>query len=82
MKWISVKDRLPEYLNDVFICNAHHNPTFNYYTVGFYIPYSSRWGVSTEMLRIIKYDENLTIELDREVTHWMPLPEPPEELKE
>ncbi len=77
MKWISVKDRLPEYLNDVFICNAHNNSTFNYYTVGFYVPYSGRWGVSTEMLRISKYDEYDTIKLDREVTHWMPLPDPP-----
>ncbi len=70
MKWINVKDKLPEHINDVFICSAQHNPEFNSYTVGYYVQTSGRWGVVTDMLRASNYDGDATIELDEKVTHW------------
>ena len=61
--WISVKDRLPEKSVPVLICAAGHRVTAYYDKV-------------KEVFRLTE-DENLYY-LTEYVTHWMPLPEPPE----
>lgn len=70
-EWISVEERIPEPLIDVLV---HIN------RIGFYVlsmcPYHdsenlSYWSFPDSWVDI---DEN-------DVTHWMPLPEPPEELE-
>ena len=70
-KWISVKDRLPDYMGEVLVIvsgKPHENITLD----GAY--------------EIAEYDpvEGWILEMWPEwcsgvVTHWMPLPEPPEE---
>ena len=72
-KWISVKDRLPDYMGEVLVIvsgKPHENITLD----GAY--------------EIAEYDpvEGWILEMWPEwcsgvVTHWMPLPEPPEEEK-
>lgn len=64
--WISVKDRLPERSGDVLVCCGEH-----YMNV---LSYSCRHKAFNA------FDDLPTSE-DRieSVTHWMPLPEPPEE---
>lgn len=63
MEWISVKDRLPQKYSNVLIYTS-----FGYVTNGMWVPYKN----------IFVYDRGYELEKD-EVTHWMPLPEPPEE---
>ena len=63
--WISVKDRLPE-KHDRYLCNvkAFSFPDLRYFA-------------------ILKYDDGGFIEgkiYTDDVTHWMPLPEPPKEV--
>ena len=70
-KWISVKDRLPDYMGEVLVIvsgKPHENITLD----GAY--------------EIAEYDpvEGWILEMWPEwcsgvITHWMPLPEPPEE---
>lgn len=62
-EWISVKDRLPEKSASVLICATGHRVTAYYDKV-------------KEVFRLTE-DENLYY-LTEYVTHWMPLPEPPE----
>jgi hypothetical protein len=62
-EWISVKDRLPEKSVPVLICAAGHRVTAYYDKV-------------KEVFRLTE-DDNLYY-LTKCVTHWMPLPEPPE----
>ena len=61
--WISVKDRLPERYIPVLTCRAHQ-PSGKVVELGF-LDISKRWKIYGT--RIVS------------VTHWMPLPEPPEE---
>lgn len=66
MKWISVKDKLPdldselfgEFSGDVLLWNGKD------YAVGYYC----------DLLYWMSYDEEFKAS---EVTHWMPLPPPP-----
>ncbi len=72
-KWISVEDRLPEntgwyqvYTNDEFILTA--KVAINGWWT---IPFGSFYGdMGPKIVRNSK-------EIEREVTHWMPLPSPP-----
>lgn len=70
-EWISVEDRLPE--SQVMVIG--YTPCDGYMFVGFYqkvdSPYlKSYWNVITAM--------RSTRKMTKKVTHWMPLPEPPE----
>lgn len=63
VKWISVKDRLPEIDGD-YLCYVKND-----------VPYISN-------VQVIEYVEGIGFswegyEPDEDVTHWMPLPEPP-----
>lgn len=85
--WISVKDRLPEegqvvllYVlnpcgdNDIFIGHWKYRRGFGEKQATF------EWRANTPMQSgSYVIDENGTLYLEpRKVTHWMPLPEPPE----
>lgn len=57
MKWISVKDKLPEEAKDYTV----YNPSSYYNTIYTATWYGNKWNNSNSF-----------------ITHWMPLPEPPE----
>lgn len=64
--WISVKDRLPERSGDVLVCCGEH--------------YMNVFSYSWRHKAFNAFDDLPTSENRIEsVTHWMPLPEPPEE---
>lgn len=62
MDWISVKDRLPDRKEDVYLCCV-----------------DSLAFPGTQYIRILKFYGDGTWRYGRNVTHWMPLPEPPKE---
>lgn len=66
--WISVKDRLPEESGDVLVYNGH------FYVVSF----SKQWEAFNHFDFLGKPDKMAYVMTD--VTHWMPLPKPPEEV--
>ena len=65
--WISVKERIPE-ATDVYLVNAVHR-------------YNKNDGYRSPQIRLYFKDDNEWQGLPDlyEVTHWMPLPEPPKE---
>ena len=65
--WISVKDRMPEPNKDVLLA-IYCEETDSYYQVIAWQTTSGDWDSNDEVF--LQYDD--------EVTHWMPLPEPPE----
>jgi hypothetical protein len=69
MKWIRVEDRLPE----------HHRNVLVFYSVG--LSYSIAIGVirDTDCGELWFYLGDSS-QINHHITHWMPLPEPPEEL--
>lgn len=74
-EWISVKDRLPERLSQGFrtYIVASYSPNRKLYSIGAYNwidnHFSSSYGEKLE------FDDGYWI-----ITHWMPLPEPPEKI--
>ena len=64
-KWISVKDRLPE-AGGYVVCIAKRNPF-------------SRFMPMVARIEKNGWENPITEQYISEVTHWMPLPEPPEE---
>lgn len=62
-KWISVKDRLPEDYEKVLTCDAKGNIHIFFHFHQFVYPF----GIDAS-------DERYY-----EVTHWMPLPQPPKD---
>lgn len=69
MKWISVKDKLPE--EDQTVVFVEKNGSFP--CLGIYNTYNGigEWYIPA-------YDDAASSEF---VTHWMPLPEPPKQTK-
>lgn len=65
MEWISVKDKMPNDGCDVIIAFKWRGGQSNWSEIGRYDELKDEW---------YNGDGNL-----REVTHWMPLPEPPKE---
>ncbi len=64
MEWISVKDRLPGYLTRCLVTNGKYVKT--------------SWSKDNDhaWCEIHDFDEDVWLE---DVTHWMPLPEPPKQ---
>lgn len=79
--WISVNDRLPEEGRAVWLCNPNHGIVF----VGCLCDFGDDgwcWGASNGTTYI--KDGRIVAECDADdydITHWMPLPEPPEQEK-
>lgn len=87
-KWISVKDRMPENADHPgSFCPRYQVMTKYGMTEGWYNPDKGCWYTLCWFL-IGRYDED-DIDMERgdipritdklDVTHWMPLPEPPKE---
>ena len=76
MEWISVEDRLPEDVGEVLVCNWNEHTDMDC-TVAYYQAKRDMWHASTDMLDAFNYDGGAQINIDQDVTHWMPLPEPP-----
>ena len=85
--WISVKDRLPEVEDDVLVrvreieTYGRHNErkkTYNWFYVGYYdgTDWLTVYCHGCEYLYKVNERDPRCV---HEVTHWMPLPEPPEE---
>lgn len=69
-KWISVKDRLPEDVKDkegYFINYLVYSPEYGSVDIANYIQEADMW---------------VCLGVPVNVTHWMPLPEPPEEVNQ
>lgn len=62
-EWISVKDRLPEFLDEVLLFTSAGN-----IYIGMFYEKHENYTVAGDSYGFL-YD----------VTHWMPLPEPPNE---
>lgn len=69
-RWISVEERLPEG-ECLAGCFAHGSYGYGEYIIGYVAPYRESEGNGY-------CAENSFVLLD-DVTHWMPLPEPPKE---
>lgn len=57
-EWISVKDRLPEEDQEVFIIERFEDEPLN-------------------IISVQTYDSKVLDDIWANVTHWMPIPEPP-----
>ena len=67
-EWISVKDKLPD-AGGYVVCIAKRNPF-------------SRFMPMVARIEKNGWVNPITEQYISEITHWMPLPEPPEEEKE
>ena len=63
-KWIHVSERLPEHFGQFLVTVKEYNRGW-YADSAMYDPYKNEWRT------------NLFCGMRDEVTHWMPLPEPP-----
>lgn len=59
--WISVDERLPDHCEKILVCDTSQN-----ISTGVYYVYSTGGG-----------DFCTPIRIKEQITHWMPLPEPP-----
>ena len=85
MEWISVKDRLPEFIpdlpysEDVLACCISHGKNNEWGYVNTY-PKDEKY-LSIDRLTAWEDKDEPSFRCDRfygKVTHWMPLPNPPE----
>ena len=91
-QWISVKDRLPEKLEPVNIVWVNRKPERYYAEIkdkpfvatGYYWNDKWWWYSATCEDYLAEYGRSDVDAVDEsiEITHWMPLPEPPKELQD
>lgn len=89
MKWIRVEERLPDELETVNIVFVNHNPSIYYADIkdkpmtATAIYYEEKWWWWSVVCEgyLEEYGSSMgdEMDIDIEVTHWMPLPEPPKE---
>lgn len=65
--WISVEDRLPEHWSIVFACDKNDNRYLTEYRFTEFYRHTEQIGQD----RLMDFYYN-------DITHWMPLPEPPQ----
>lgn len=68
MKWIKVKDRVPNIDELVLVCRMEEGDTIYIPRVS-YVTFENRW--------VYSMSENTSVDLDY-FTHWIQLPEKPE----
>lgn len=76
MKWINVNDSLPEEKQDVLVFERYMDVPFVGYIVG------GEWRVNAEFYEVGgRYADGYIMGVisQKDVTHWMPLPEPPKQ---
>ena len=84
-EWISVKDRLPRLDTVVLICYQSGYDGSAIYAFGGLVDDGDGWlwGISHAGMGIYANDDAVASDVeaddDYQVTHWMPLPEPPKE---
>lgn len=85
-QWISVKDDLPKEHDSIFANHTHlskHMWAKESDNVIVYVRFPDRTGRSTEgRLQDGKWWTRVSPMLEPVVTHWMPFPEPPKEVKQ
>ncbi len=74
-KWISVKDRLPEDKVEVLF----YEKWCGVPGVGYYSEKCEDWNADTEFVEAYGNSYVLSTIESEDVTHWMPLPDPPKE---
>ena len=87
-EWISVEDAMPEPCTQVIVTWVNHKPAPYYMQikdkpfVSTAVWYADSWYWWNERVEdlLAEYGERGGCPVDRaiEITHWMPLPEPPE----
>ena len=65
-KWISVEERLPEFERRALVVNGHGRV----FILAFWRKTENKWSWIDESSHFKHYND---------ITHWMPLPEPPKE---
>ncbi len=90
-KWISVNDRLPNDYGAVLVTWGNRNPEWYYahikdtpfVGVAHFYPKTKRWywysAVTEDYLSEYGDSEFDRVDKSIDITHWMPLPEPPKE---
>lgn len=72
-EWISVKERLPEPLKRVLVAMGPNESFEIGTTTIMFLGRDGGWYPTAEAVPMTESDERIS------VTHWMPMPEPPEE---
>ena len=91
MKWISVKKHKPDDLQEANVTFVNHCPPPYYASIkdkpftGTCVYFDGEWfwysSVTRDMLAEYGKKKKKKIDISIEITHWMPLPEPPNENK-
>ena len=84
--WISVKDRLPDNLQEIIVTFKNHCPAIYYSNIkdkqltGICVHYKGEWywysKVTTDLLSEYGKCDPEKVDKNIEITHWKPLPEP------
>lgn len=79
-EWISVKDRLPENYGTHLVCLGENDKRIygNGVHTAWYYSGSKNWSFSLNTA-ILEGKKSSTEIRSIDVTHWMPLPEPPKD---
>ena len=75
-EWINIKDKLPEKHQKVIIADVGHGEIYS--VAGAIYINDGYFSVDDSGLEAKNFDGGACIILDMDITHWMPLPKPPE----